>query len=126
MVKKRGNGAFPFIATLLFMIAMAVMLNKPSNLTEMKMSEAIDLFKQNKVEEFELNLGNGNLKIDLKGEEEDIVYSVPSVNYFVEKIDLNTGSKLKAFDVIYSKANGKKMEQALEECSEGRVKELLW
>lgn len=35
--------------------------------------------------------------------------------YFVEPIDLNTGSKLKAFDVIYSKANEKKMEQALEE-----------
>ena len=30
--------------------------------------------------------------------------------YFVEKIDLNTGSKLKALDVIYSK---KKMEEAL-------------
>ena len=35
--------------------------------------------------------------------------------YFVEPIDLNNGSKLKAFDVIYSKANEKKMEQALEE-----------
>ena len=35
--------------------------------------------------------------------------------YFVEPIDLNTGSKLKALDVIYSKANKKKMEEALEE-----------
>ena len=35
--------------------------------------------------------------------------------YFVEPIDLNNGSKLKAFDVIYSKANKQKMEQALEE-----------
>ena len=87
MVKKRGNGAFPFIAMLLFMIAMAVMLNQPNNLTEMKMSEAISLFKENKVEEFELNLGNGNLEIDLKNEEDNIVYKVPSVNYFVEKID---------------------------------------
>ena len=87
MVKKRGNGAFPFIATLLFMIVMAVMLNRPSNLTEMKMSEAIDLFKTNQVEEFVLNIGNGNLELDLKGQEENITYSVPSVNYFVEKID---------------------------------------
>ena len=35
--------------------------------------------------------------------------------YFVEPIDLNTGSKLKALDVIYSKENKKKMEEALEE-----------
>lgn len=35
--------------------------------------------------------------------------------YFVEPIDLNTGSKLKALDVIYSKENKKKMEEALED-----------
>lgn len=35
--------------------------------------------------------------------------------YFVEPIDLNNGSKLKAFDVIYSKANKKKMEEALDD-----------
>lgn len=35
--------------------------------------------------------------------------------YFVEEIDLNTGSKLKALDVISSKENAKKMEEALED-----------
>ncbi len=35
--------------------------------------------------------------------------------YFVEPIDLNKGSKLKALDVIYSSANKKKMEEALDE-----------
>lgn len=35
--------------------------------------------------------------------------------YFVDKIDLNTGSKLKALDVIYSRKNKKKMELALDE-----------
>lgn len=35
--------------------------------------------------------------------------------YFVEPIDLNSGSKLKALDVIYSKANYKKMKEALED-----------
>lgn len=35
--------------------------------------------------------------------------------YFVEPVDLNNGSKLKALDVIYSKANKKKMEEALED-----------
>ncbi|MBR5305834.1 MAG: AAA family ATPase, partial [Oscillospiraceae bacterium] len=72
---------------LISMIVIAILLNQPSKLSEMKMSEAIDLFKENKVEYYELNLGNGNLEIDVKGEEENIVYRVPSVNYFVEKID---------------------------------------
>ena len=35
--------------------------------------------------------------------------------YFVEEIDLNTGSKLKALDVIYSKSNYKKMIEAIED-----------
>lgn len=35
--------------------------------------------------------------------------------YFVDEIDLNTGSKLKALDVIYSKENKKKMTEALED-----------
>ena len=33
--------------------------------------------------------------------------------YFVEKIDLNKGSKLKAVDVIYSKENYRKMQEAI-------------
>lgn len=35
--------------------------------------------------------------------------------YFVKPIDLNSGSKLKALDVIYSKENKKKMQEALED-----------
>lgn len=35
--------------------------------------------------------------------------------FFVKKIDLNYGSKLKALDVIYSKDNYKKMEEAIKE-----------
>lgn len=35
--------------------------------------------------------------------------------YFVEPIDLNNGSKLKALDVIYSKENYKKMQEALDD-----------
>ena len=87
MVKKNNNNILPLIAALITMVVVAVMLNQPSKVSTMKMSEALDLFRDNKVEYFDLNLGNGNLTIDLKGEEEDVVYKVPSINYFVEKID---------------------------------------
>ena len=69
MVKKKNNGAFPYIVMLISMIVIAILLNQPSNLSEMKMSEAIDMFKENKVEYYELNLGNGNLEIAVSRQE---------------------------------------------------------
>lgn len=45
--------------------------------------------------------------------EENITTGDPE--YFVEEIDLNTGSKLKALDVIYSQENKRLMAKALEE-----------
>jgi len=87
LVKKNNNSIGPLIAMLITLVIVAIFLNQPSEVSKMKMSEAIDLFKENKVEYYELNLGNGNLEIDLKGEEENTVYRVPSINYFVEKID---------------------------------------
>ena len=74
MVKKNNNNVFPLIAMLISLVFIAVMLNQPNEVSKMKMSEAIDLFKENKVEYYELNLGNGNLEIDLKGVEENTVY----------------------------------------------------
>ncbi len=86
MVKKNNN-MLPIIAMLISLVIVAIFLNQPNEVSKMKMSEAIDLFKEDKVDYFELNLGNGNLMIDLKDEEENITYRVPSINYFVEKID---------------------------------------
>ena len=41
--------------------------------------------------------------------------STGDTEYFVDEIDMNTGSKLEAFNVIYSKKNKELMEKALEE-----------
>ena len=41
--------------------------------------------------------------------------STGNKEYFVEPIDLNNGSKLKALDIIYSKANYKKMCEAIDD-----------
>ena len=40
MAKKNNHNLFPLIALLITMVIMAVMLNQPSNLSDMKMSEA--------------------------------------------------------------------------------------
>ncbi|MBR3134845.1 MAG: glycosyltransferase family 4 protein [Clostridia bacterium] len=47
--------------------------------------------------------------------EDDKNITTGDKEYFVEKFDLNNGSKLKALDVIYSKENKKLMEKALDE-----------
>lgn len=41
--------------------------------------------------------------------------STGNIEYFVDEIDLNTASKLKALDVIYSSSNKEAMKKALEE-----------
>ncbi|MEG2192781.1 MAG: ATP-dependent zinc metalloprotease FtsH, partial [Oscillospiraceae bacterium] len=50
-------------------------------------SEVIDLFRTQQVTSYELNIGNGNLIMQIKGKEEKITYKVPDVYTFVEKID---------------------------------------
>ncbi len=87
MVKQRNKSPFPAIALLLTLLIAAVLFSGPSNMTDMKTSEVIDLFRNQKVVEYTLNIGNGNIEIKTKGSEEAIYYQVPSVSYFVEKID---------------------------------------
>lgn len=87
MVKQRNKSPFPAIALLLTLLIVAVLFSGPSNMTDMKTSEVIDLFRNQKVVEYTLNIGNGNIEIKTKGSEEAIYYQVPSVSYFVEKID---------------------------------------
>ena len=87
MVKKRSNSWLPFVAMLVTLIIFATMTNQKKDVSTMKTSEAIDLFRNEQVEEFSLNMGNGNLKIKLFGQEQEIVYKVPNIAYFIEKID---------------------------------------
>ena len=87
MVKQRNKRSLPFVTMLLALFLAALLFSKPVNSTDMKTSEIIGLFRDQKVTRYELNIGNGNIKIKTKGSEEAIYYRVPSVSYFVEKID---------------------------------------
>lgn len=87
MTKKINRPQLSFLTLLLILLLFAVFLNRPSNVSDMKTSEVIDLFRQQKVEEYTLNIGNGNIEIKTKDEEEPIYYKVPDVRSFTEKID---------------------------------------
>ncbi len=89
MIKQKNKRPFQYISLLLMLLVMAVFLNRPSNYTDMKTSEVMDLFREHKVQSYNLYLGNGNIEIKTWGsaEGEVITYKVPDVYYFVEKID---------------------------------------
>ena len=87
MVKNRNRRGASLLSMLMMLVIMAVLLNRPSNYTDMKTSEVIDLFRNNKVESYTLYLGNGNVEIQTKDSEDPVIYKVPDVSYFVQKVD---------------------------------------
>ena len=87
MVKQRNRQPFQLVGVLLMLLLMAVMLSKPNRYSELKTSEVIDMFRNNQVKEYTLDLGNGNVEIITRGDEKTIDYQVPDVSYFVNKID---------------------------------------
>ena len=87
MVKQRNKQPFQLLGIFLLLFVMALLFNSPSNLSDMKTSEVVDMFRNNQVKEYTLNIGNGNLEILTRGSEETIRYQVPDVTYFVNKVD---------------------------------------
>ncbi|MBR5806024.1 MAG: ATP-dependent zinc metalloprotease FtsH [Oscillospiraceae bacterium] len=65
----------------------AILFSKPVSSTDMKTSEIIDMFRKQQVVEYTLNIGSGDIEIKTNNSEDPIYYRVPSVSYFINKID---------------------------------------
>ena len=87
MVRQRKNPLLPLLMFFAFLLLGAVLFSEPVQTSDMKTSEVIDMFRKHQVVEYTLNIGNGDLEIITKDSEEPIYYKVPSVSYFVNKID---------------------------------------
>ena len=87
MVKQRKNPLMPMLALFTALLLGAILFSKPVSSTDMKTSEIIDLFRKQQVVEYTLNIGSGDIEIKTNSSEEPIYYRVPSVSYFVNKID---------------------------------------
>ena len=72
------------IPVLLILIIGTILSTRQPSST--KYSEIVGYFQDQKVEEFSLNLGNGNLEYKLAGSNAKETYSVPSVSLFIEDI----------------------------------------
>ena len=70
MVKQRNRQPFQLIGILVSMLLLAVLLSRPNVFSELKTSEVIDMFRNNQVKEYTLDLGDGKVEIiTRKGEE---------------------------------------------------------
>ena len=71
---------------------MFMLMTAGGSVTERKYSEIVAYFDNYAVEEYTLDLGNGSgtgkLTMKVKGQENEIVYTVPNVSIFINDIDL--------------------------------------
>ena len=87
MVKQRKNPLMPMLALFTALLLGAILFSKPVSSTDMKTSEIIDMFRKQQVVEYTLNIGSGDIEIKTNNSEDPIYYRVPSVSYFINKID---------------------------------------
>lgn len=82
--KKWGN-LLLFIVPFILVVLIAYFTGSQAK-TTVKYSEIVDLFKQNQVTEYTLNLGNGSLTYKVKGSNNTLTYSVPNVEIFLNDV----------------------------------------
>ncbi len=84
---KKWKSAIFYILFIALLIVIALYFGSSQKKTEMVYSEVVSLFKNDKVQSFEIDLTSGNLTYKTFEDSEKVyTYSVPSVTYFLEDI----------------------------------------
>ncbi|MBP0974170.1 MAG: ATP-dependent zinc metalloprotease FtsH [Oscillospiraceae bacterium] len=99
MTPKRSRGiiAYLLVAAVLIFLAVFMLPRLNEKKSEYTYSEIMQHFDDLEVTKYTLDLGSGELKLTLKGQEEEITYTVPNVSIFKEETE---GYRLR-----YNKAN---------------------
>jgi len=89
LTPRKNRGIFAYL--LIFIIAVfgisAIMSKISSNSKNTQYSEIITHFDNLEVESYTLDLGTGELKLKLRGEDKKITYEVPNVSIFLDDTD---------------------------------------
>ncbi len=85
MNRRRGNLGFVFLA-LLAIVILAIWLTPQGTVTSMKYSEMVQYFQDEQVTAFTLDLGTGEMLMELKGEENPVQYKLGSLTLFLEDV----------------------------------------
>ena len=87
MVKKqKRNNLALYLLVILSMVVLAVALRNPQKASTYKYSEVVQLFANDKVTDFKLDLGTGELEMTVAGTADTVKYTVPNVSLFLEDI----------------------------------------
>ena len=88
-MSKKGKSILVYVAVFAALIIgfmfMMNLLKMPSE--QIAYSKVVEYFQQEKVEKFELDLGTGELKATIKGQEKELNYKVPNVGLFVSLVE---------------------------------------
>lgn len=88
MGKNRGGLLTYVIIAILFIVAIWVLLpSLTSNAHSMQYSEIMEYFDEYEVSEYTLDLGSGELKYKLEGDEKWHTYDVPNVTIFLNDVE---------------------------------------
>ncbi len=112
-MQKNLKSGLPYLLIPILLIVGILIMSGQNKQETQQYSEIVGLFRNNQVEEFDLDLSSGNLKYKLFTDEKDKVntYTVPNVSYFIEDVgeyvkDYNEANPTKPIKYNYRKGAG--------------------
>ena len=85
--RARWRQLLPYVMIPLLLVATVMLFtNRNAQRTKLEYYQIVELFDENKVAEYSLNLSSGTLKYKLRGEETVKSYTVPSVGLFTSDV----------------------------------------
>ncbi len=98
-MNKKVRSILSYVSVLVLLIFLACLLFTMSKeeVTPMKYYEVLELFEEGKIETYKLELGTGNLTAKVVDQKEELTYTVPNVNVFLN--DVNRIIEKKDLDV---------------------------
>ena len=85
--KMKGLGIYAGMLVLLTVLAVALFMWTPEPVETYEYSDIINLFKQEKVEEYSVDFNTGYLTLKVQGQEEKVIYELANISFFREDIE---------------------------------------
>lgn len=83
------------IVLLLFLTSLLFDMSK-EEVTKLKYYEVLEMFENDQIESYTLDLGTGALEAQVKDQKEKLIYTVPNVSVFLDDVDRILEAKSKA------------------------------
>ena len=88
-LKKKNKGIGVYILMVVGLLIFATILFTPKQTINVSYFDIVDMFNDKKVDAFKLDLNSSELTLIVAGKKEPIIYKIPSVEKFLEDVDVN-------------------------------------